>query len=178
MNNEEYTFYTPSPNTPLYEAVEINITGFGPFMSIKENPSWVLGKNIKDNFDKFFDKSILLGDAREVLVTVKDAISNVEQMYQIMEEKRKKNPKIAQILIHMGVFAGSGKFTIEKFARNIASFDSDEGGYNAPSIKLLNKYPLYHQLETLVPVEFIHKYMTVNFAKKKKNLNIKLGNNP
>ena len=169
---EIYTYYNENSSTREYDFIEINMTGNTSSKKEVISHSGVLLKKFKEEFPKCFEKSIVMGEMRELQISAKDIITNIQSMYEIAQEKAIKFKNKLQIFIHMGTYPGSHKIILEKVARNFASFASDEDGYKANNIKIIENIPLNHQIHSAVPIDIIFNKLYEIFPNRTNDLKV------
>ena len=87
---------------------QVVVTGYGPFMSIKENPSGEIAQLVAKNLPSFFgDQSEVKLLHSAVIVVEKDEVDKeIEIISRKIQANRIANPRDRYLLVHLGV-AGS-----------------------------------------------------------------------
>ena len=121
---------------------QVVVTGYGPFMSIKENPSGEIATLVGKQFRDFFGEESrvkLLHTA--VIVVERDQVDlEIEIIQAKIEANREANPKDRYLLIHLGV-AGSlphDVLNLETRCFNARCFE-DQNKYKAGLRDLINE---------------------------------------
>jgi len=137
--------------------VVFNFTGFGPFLNVTNNPTMELVESLKE-WKKNSEFSSHIGDVRWLDVSADAVNEYIEKIIKEIEEAEKNTSSVKQVLVHLGVYAGSSTINLEKHAYNCADFRGpDNKGYQPREEKISKKYPLEHYFRTFYPVEEIHK---------------------
>ena len=87
---------------------QVVVTGYGPFMSIKENPSGEIAQLVAKNFSEFFgEKSHVKLLHSGVIIVERDEVDKeIEIIKAKIDANKAASPKDKYLLIHLGV-AGS-----------------------------------------------------------------------
>lgn len=85
----------------IYQVV---VTGYGPFMSIKKNPSDDLQELISSQFTKRFDQSrIRLLHSQMIPVEAPEVDKVLDLIHRKVDENRAKRPDDRYLMVHLGM---------------------------------------------------------------------------
>lgn len=109
-------------NNKKYQKLKIYISGYGPFMSVKNNPSQVLVESIvkdKDIIHTELDFKCEIVHDCIYEVSVDYVSQNVSKCHQMIEEELDcGNSQDLHLIVHFGVNAGADKINLEKKCKN------------------------------------------------------------
>jgi pyrrolidone-carboxylate peptidase len=98
MPTEDYTY-------------RVIITGYGPFMNIKENPSAEVVKCVVNQFEDYFGPSSKVELFYNTVIDVeKDKVDIViEEIKTKIDQNKEKNPRDRYLVLHLGVSGGQAE---------------------------------------------------------------------
>jgi pyroglutamyl-peptidase len=106
----------------LYKKLNVYVSGYGPFMNIRENPSQKLVEYIiqnKENIHKSLDEKCQIVHEKIYDVCVDYVKENVKHCHSCIQEELNKNSiEGLHLIIHFGVHSGSDKIHLERKAKN------------------------------------------------------------
>jgi pyroglutamyl-peptidase len=108
-------------NSCKYEKLKVYISGYGPFMNIKNNPSHVLVESIinnKSHYEKQLNYLCELAHNEIYEVSVDYVSRNVTKCYSLIEKEVKCGGKELHLLVHFGVNASASSINLEIIAKN------------------------------------------------------------
>eukprot|EP01016_Furgasonia_blochmanni_P039794 TRINITY_DN4993_c0_g2_i11.p2 TRINITY_DN4993_c0_g2~~TRINITY_DN4993_c0_g2_i11.p2 ORF type:complete len:241 (-),score=60.56 TRINITY_DN4993_c0_g2_i11:218-940(-) len=146
------------PETSAYEGVVFNLTGFGAFGTVKTNPTSIMIEHLKEIKAKGLDGTdefpVKLGHLTVLNVAAEDCNVYLQETLKLIEAQTAANPKIKQVHIHFGVYAGSQHINLELHAYNFADFRiPDNRGWQPRGHKICSTLPLEHYFKTTLPAE-------------------------
>ncbi|CAF1600664.1 unnamed protein product [Adineta ricciae] len=125
-----------------YDVPVVLITGFGPFHSVRVNPSWEVAKALKTYLEWTCPVHIII----EQMNVTYDDVSN-----KIPEYWLKYNPTL---VIHIGVAVGTQEIQVERAACNIDYCYPDNNG-TTPDCGRCIKTDAPDTITTLLPIDDI-----------------------
>ena len=126
--------------------LKIIITGFGPFGSIKENPSSVLGENLA--------KTLVSMGYSAQFVQRRTAIKDCQDFYDKLAEDD-------CVVIHIGVNSGVSRINVEFQGFNEASFSiPDADGAQPMHEKIVDDYPYQFLFKNKLDLDSIVEKMS------------------
>ena len=101
-----------------YDKINIYLTGYGPFLTIKENPSQKIVTHIFDNNSKLNTEftNIIYNQIFEVKTENVD--NNISKLFDIIKKHNESNKNILHIIISLGVAENREVNTLEIRAKN------------------------------------------------------------
>lgn len=115
--------------TPAEAGVRFVVTGFGPFQSVKTNPTSIMSEKLMDYLKNHEEKSVQSLESRTT-TTVIETSAEAVRAYLDGLSKESLPSETTTVLLHMGVnYKGKG-FQLEQCAYNDATFRiPDEKGF-------------------------------------------------
>ncbi|TNV79113.1 hypothetical protein FGO68_gene13848 [Halteria grandinella] len=112
-------------------------TGFGKFGKVLENPTTYLSKAIKDLLEVNPIEGVVLHANYIVTVSIDHCNEALAEIYQkinelIAKEKEDQTYENHYVVLHMGVYQGSGRFNVEVQGKNIKHFRIPDEMGNTP----------------------------------------------
>lgn len=110
-----------------FKKIKVYVSGYGPFMSIKENPSQKLVEYIiekKEYIHKSMDQKCQIVHEKIYEVCVDYVQENVKNCHSCIKEELSKNSHDLEelhdlhLITHFGVYSGSDKIHLESKAKN------------------------------------------------------------
>ena len=115
--------------------VVLFFTGFGKFGKVLENPTTHLSKAIEQLLHDNPIDGVILHNKYVVTVSIEDCDQALEEIYQEINkliETEGGNENTHYVVLHMGVYQGSGKFNVELQGKNIKHFRIPDERGNTP----------------------------------------------
>ncbi|CDW85548.1 pyrrolidone-carboxylate peptidase-like isoform 1 [Stylonychia lemnae] len=122
----------------LKRQIVLFITGFDKFSNILENPTANLSRAIPQLLEKNQIENLTLAHNQVVKVAIQDCDEALETIYQkinqMQEEdtSKQESEKRHFIVVHFGVYQGSGQFDLESLGKNIMDFFCPDERGNTP----------------------------------------------
>ncbi len=153
MEHKDEEFKVVSAKADCYDEVEVNVTGFGKFGPIKENPTTTIVGALEKILAANPIPKLRLGVSKVVTVSAVDSLQAVNELVEVAAKKTKENPKVKQVIIHFGVAAKNKIFYVETKGYNGADFANypDERGYKADGEAIIKGIAYNHPLESIMP---------------------------
>ena len=103
-----------------FEKINLYLTGYGPFKTIKKNPAEIVSNYIFDNKDKLntLNTSILYNQIFQV--TTENVDENINKLFNYIEKNKTDNNSL-HIIVSFGVAQSRKVNTIETLAHNYIS---------------------------------------------------------
>src|SRR3989338_6719950 len=101
--------------------IKINVSGFGPFYGIQDNPTSKLMKRLKAEKQQK-ERQCVLGKIDIFETSAAGSLQQLTQLRQLTDTKRKVQPHRRDLWVHFGVNGSSNQFSFEKLCWNEADF--------------------------------------------------------
>lgn len=152
------------------------VSGFGPFRTITENPSWLVAKALPEALQLETEPN------GELLRIVKPSepfpvdYRFVEMFYKVFlkDTNGTRNPSL---IIHLGVDAGSSSVKFEQFCYNYTS-GADVNGYEPADKKVIAAEEYNFPRRTTLDLEQLRQQVCANALSTGKMPNVTVSNDP
>ena len=147
-----------------------NLTGFGQFQGVKDNPTTHLIKDLrqKDEYIKKNDNIPLNVDIESMRVLEVSVEGSLEELQEIrgLDENKDDDQDIVCYL-HFGVYEGLQKLSMESLAVNNVTFNGmDERGKTAKDEKIVETDDLNHEYHCKLPVGELQNILNKQYNDK------------
>lgn len=141
--------------TPKKRKLILFFTGFGKFGKVIENPTTFLSRSLRDLLTKDPIEGLELHETHVITVSIEDCDEALANIYQRIAEMMAVDEEDSMyIVLHMGVYQGSGKFNIELQGRNIKHFRiPDERGNKPLDQCIAEGFDISHCIQTRLAVD-------------------------
>jgi len=140
--------------TPKYDNVEFNISGFGEFGNVKDNPTMHIVKHFQEKASSLSNENLLIGETNVLKVAAEDCLIYIGEIMAILEKKQALAPRCRQVLIHCGVNASAKDIRLEIHGYNNADFRiPDVRDYQPREQPINGIMPLEHYYRTMMPLK-------------------------
>eukprot|EP00347_Sterkiella_histriomuscorum_P015285 403357607 len=157
----EQTSSISQPQVGKRECV-LFVTGFGKFQKVSENPTTHLSRAIPSLLEQNQIENLTLNSTQVVTVSIEDCNEALKQIYeeinkmQLKDQFRDHCDRRHYIVIHFGVYQGSGKFNVEVQGKNIKDFRIPDENGNTPLNECINgSLDIKHCIQTTINVDSI-----------------------
>jgi pyroglutamyl-peptidase len=101
-----------------FEKINIYLTGYGPFQTIKENPAEIVSTYIFDNKDKLNTSNTSILYIQIFEVTTQNVDENINKLFNFVEKNKNTDKNTLHIIVSFGVAQNRLVNTIETLAQN------------------------------------------------------------
>jgi pyroglutamyl-peptidase len=101
------------------------VTGFGPFLDIKENPTSILADACMRHLPSL---ELRILHSRVVPVGFTAVEANIDEIYSLINARRAEDPRENIIVLHLGLHSGTQNYELECQAVNECDIGSDVAG--------------------------------------------------
>ena len=101
-----------------FEKINIYLTGYGPFQTIKENPAEKVSTYIFDNKDKLNTSNTSILYIQIFEVTTQNVDENINKLFNFVEKNKNTDKNTLHIIVSFGVAQNRLVNTIETLAQN------------------------------------------------------------
>jgi len=133
------------------------LSGYGPFLNIKQNPADELGKIISSNFHETFENTNIKLLTYESLEVTPHAVETMIQHWlNIINDIRQREPNSKFLSINIGVDQNIEERVMhfERYCFNGRCFDKNSD-LTSHDIQVYEQYPLNHRIECKFDIEGI-----------------------
>lgn len=144
-----------------FKKLNVLVTGYGPFMTIKENPSDAVRVEVEKGFEEAFDKDTSQVELihSENLVVEKDVVDEcLQRLDNKIKDHQKENPGEHYLVIHLGVSAGlkHPEVCLERQCTNAKCFVSQNKYIKGTNDPICPSQPPTHSLTTPLPLNSLY----------------------
>lgn len=133
---------------------QVVVTGYGPFMQIKENPSGSIAQLVAKQFPKFFksDNTYQLLHKAIITVEIDQVDKEIKKIKSKIKKNKEQNPDDKYLIIHLGVAASlpDDVLKLETRCFNAKCFENQNDYKHGLRNAISDKYSLGSTFSTAV----------------------------